>query len=271
MSKSLDVVSATLAHHDLVYSRSESYQLRLDLACPAEGGGPFPGLIFIAGGGWHTVNKSDWSDEIRAAARRGYVAATIEHRVAPQHPFPAALHDVLSAVIWLRERAAEYALDPQRIGIVGNSSGAHLALLAAFSPAAGADAKHADTGRAVRAVVNVYGPTELVAAYYTVRKEHRALLSGFLGGSPTTLPRLYVEASPLTYVDRRCPPVLTLHGELDDVVPIEQARLLDAAMRQAGVEHTLIIGSQATHELAPRDRVANAVYAFLDRQLHAAM
>jgi acetyl esterase/lipase len=275
MSKAPVMVSArtmpTRTYHNIVYARHEEAKLRLDMARPAEGDGPFPGLVFIAGGGWHAVEKSDWAEEICYAARRGYFAATIEHRVAPQHPFPAPLEDVLCAVAWLRDRAASYGLDPERLGVVGNSSGAHLALLAAFSPA---DAQRSTsqnaTGGALRAVVNVYGPTELVAAYYTTRKENRSLLRGFLGGTPTELPDRYVQASPLTYVGSHCPPVLTLHGELDEVVPIEQARLLDRAMRQAGADHKLIIGSEAAHELAPRDRVAEAVYAFLDAHLEPA-
>ncbi len=114
----------------IVYSEVAGKTLELDLAKPA-GEGPFPGLVFIHGGGWKGGNRQTYRGEIERAARRGYTAVTITYRLTnpnkqgkAESPFPAQIHDVKQAIRWLRSHAAEHKLDPTRIGVVGASAGA---------------------------------------------------------------------------------------------------------------------------------------------------
>ena len=109
------------------YSTPEGESLKLNLARPKSGKGPFPAVICIHGGGFRAGTHDGYDQLCVRLAERGYVAATISYRLAPKHRFPAAVHDTKAAVRWLRAHAADYSVDPARIGVTGGSAGGHLA------------------------------------------------------------------------------------------------------------------------------------------------
>jgi dipeptidyl aminopeptidase/acylaminoacyl peptidase len=98
---------------------------------------------------------------------------------------------------------------------------------------------HADQSSRVQAVVNVFGPTEMTACYH--KSSVAWIFRLFLGGAPEEAPDRYKAASPVTYVSPDDPPVLTIHGDKDELVPIEQAKTLDEKMKAAGAPHTLLL------------------------------
>ncbi len=105
---------------------------KLDLAMPAtETEVPRPAIVIVHGGGWSSGDKraNIWARYPIEYASRGFVAISINYRLLPDDPFPAAIADVRAAVRWLRANAATYNVDPNRIGAYGNSAGAHLALM----------------------------------------------------------------------------------------------------------------------------------------------
>lgn len=126
----------------------ESVNLFLQVMAPPAGtaalnNGLYPGVIFVHGGGWETGNRfgNGFDLEINTAAKKGYVAVSVDYRLTTlsangntRFPWPAQIQDVKCAVRWMRAHAAEYKLDPDRIGIMGISSGGHLALMAAEAP-----------------------------------------------------------------------------------------------------------------------------------------
>jgi len=122
---------------DIIYGRGDDVDLMLDLARPAKGRGRFPALIFIFGGSWRSGSRQNYSTEIIQAAERGYVAVTVDYSGLTnvresgkvKYPFPAQVYDVKCAVRWLRSNAKKYRIDPNSIGVVGWSSGGHLALM----------------------------------------------------------------------------------------------------------------------------------------------
>ena len=269
----------------IVYGQGGDTSLKLNLAQPV-GNQPVgneglrPALIFIHGGGWVLGNRNVHNKEIRQAAERGYVAISISYRLMkidrtkePQTAapnFPAQVHDAKAAVRWLRANAAKYQVDPDRIGVVGFSTGAHLALMLGLTdPSEGMEGEggHADQSSRVQAVVNFFGPTEMVSCF------RGSVLSWlfplFLGGTPEKAAKQYTAASPVTYVSRNDPPVLTIHGDKDTVVPTSQARLLDQKMKTAGASHTLIILSGQPHGIEGkyRDSAFESAYSFLDQHL----
>lgn len=267
---------------DVVYERGVPYctkaatKLALDLARPA-GAGPFPTVVFIHGGGWIGGNRGVYEGEIRElAATRGYAAASIDYRLmAPDRsgvatqPWPAQIDDVRCAIRFLRANASRFAIDPERIGATGHSAGGHLSLLLGLEePNRPPDAEWPDASSRVQAVVNQAGPTDLVTLFAASEKLGslgRMLLPGPVASFGARAER----ASPVFYASPDDPPVLTLHGDLDDVVPVSQARALDAALRKVGVAHELVVLPGVKHAFGRQTADANRerIYAFFARVL----
>ena len=269
---------------DLPYRTVGGQTLALDLALPPvpEGPGaasPTPLVVCVHGGGWVAGGKGKYRPEIAAAAARGYAAATVQYRLTRAEPggvsssaFPAALHDVRAAVAFLVTRADELHLDPARVGLVGDSAGGHLCLLTALTagdpPEPAEEGAEPDPPRVpVAAVVNLFGVTDMTA-YYTGSRHARTILSLFLGGHLVSRPGAYAAASPVNFADAADPPVLTLHGTADPVVPFDQAERLHAVLEAAGVPNELVPVRGGTHGLfRNRAEVRRALYRFLDARL----
>ena len=133
------------------------------------------------------------------------------------------------------------------------------------------DGGYADQSSRVQAVVNYYGPTDMSRCFETGKGAAGALLP-FLGGTPQEHADRYRAASPITYVDQDDPPVLTLHGGKDTLVPLEQAQLLDAKMKAEGASHTLVVLSDQGHGFhgVASEIARAAMYAFFDKHLKKA-
>lgn len=263
------------------YGRAGDNELELDLARPAGGNGPFPALVFIHGGGWYQGKRQDYRAAIQDAAKRGYVAVTISYRLMQFDEakkesttaalnFPAQIHDAKAAVRWLRAHADKYHLDAERIGVTGGSAGGHLSLLVGLTdPEAKLEGEsgNPDQSSRVQAVVNVFGPTDMAFCYE--KSSVAWIFRLFLGGTPTEVPDRYREASPITYVSADDPPVLTLHGDQDALVPIDQAKKLDELMKSAGASHTLMIFEGQGHGFTGeyQERSAKAMWEFFDQHL----
>src|SRR5829696_7667281 len=114
---------------DLVFARPGDEVLRLDMALPGRGEGPFPAVVCLHGGGWTGGTRKQMAQTIDVLARRGFVAVSPDYRLAPKHRFPACVEDCKAAVRWLRANAGQYRIDPKRIGVVGLAAGGHLACL----------------------------------------------------------------------------------------------------------------------------------------------
>ncbi len=231
--------------YDLAYVRGGDANQRLDLVLPAPVTKAAPLIVWIHGGGWE--QGSHHQNPARAMAERGYAVASIGYRLSSQAKYPAQIEDCKAAIRWLRAHAAEYGIDPGRIGIWGASAGGHLAALLGTT----AKDRRFDVGEnleqssAVRCVIDSFGPSDflhwgdppLSAAYDTSNNALARLLGGRLADH-VELARL---ASPVTFVDKDAAPFLIMHGADDPVVPAQQSVVLDAALRKAGVESTLII------------------------------
>lgn len=220
---------------DVVYTTIGENKLKLDLAYPDEGDGPYPGLVVIHGGAWRAGDKAQMRDLLDRFAKQGYVAMSPQYRFCPKEVFPAQVHDVKTALRWLRAHAADYRLDPDRVGAMGFSAGGHLALMLGVTDAddglEGDVAADAPDTR-VQAVVNYFGPTDLLAD--DIPDVSKPLVKDFLGGEPKDKEALAKQASPLTFVTKDDPPILTFQGTKDPLVPHTQAVKLEEALTKAG-------------------------------------
>src|SRR5438270_2558393 len=105
---------------DIVYGKAGGEELKLDLARPAKGEGPFPLVVCLHGGAWQIGHRSAQHPRLSLLAEHGYVAAAVGYRLAPKHPYPAQIEDAKSAVRFLRAHAKEYLTDPKRVAAAGD-------------------------------------------------------------------------------------------------------------------------------------------------------
>jgi len=253
---------------NVVYGEAGGEKLTLHLALPA-GPGPFPGVLFIHGGGWSGGKKDDHKNEALEAARRGFVGVTVGYRLAPKSKFPAQVEDVKCAVRWMRAHAGELKLNPKKLGAVGFSAGAHLAMmLGTMEKADGLDESGgwADQSSKVQAVVEFAGPTDLLAEIPEISK---GILKNFLGGPPEEMQEAYRRASPVTYVSPGDAPMLLYQGTEDPLVPWQQAQLMAQALAKVKVpgRMELLLGAGHGWGNPQLQDSVRGMWEFLDRNL----
>lgn len=253
------------------YSSPGGKPLALNLARPKQGSGPFPAVICIHGGGFRAGTRDGYDGLCVRLAERGYVAATITYRLAPEHRFPAAVHDTKAAVRWLRAEATRYGVDPARIGVTGGSAGGHLAQflgVTAHVPRFEGEGGNAGESSAVACVVNVYGPSDFTKSYGKSVDAHEVLPLWF-GGNLDTHRDLHVIGSPLSWVTPDAAPTLCIHGTEDAYVAHEQAVWLVDKLKAATVEAELLTLEGAGHGFkgADAERADAALFEFFDRHL----
>lgn len=230
---------------DLVYSAAAGRPQKLDLYLP-EGPGPHPAVLLVHGGGWLGGSKEGYRAIGPWLEQNGYAAAAIDYRLAPEHPYPAAMDDCHNAVRWLRAEAPRLGLDPLRIAAMGDSAGGHLvALIGVRDPR---KENRPDLSRLrgrPDAVISNYGAHEL-ALMWRIEAAHRPL-TAWLGGPPGIHAAVYREASPVAMADAKAPPFLLIHGDADTVNPLEQSQLLHDALRRRKRDTTLLVLEGAGH------------------------
>jgi len=255
---------------DLVYSNPGPAEMKLDIAYPTDGTGPFPAVVVLYGGAWRVGNKWGNRGLLAEFARRGYVAVAPQYRHCPKDVFPAQVHDVKAAVRWLRSHSAEYKVDVDHVGAMGFSAGGHLSLLLGVTgPEDGleGDVPPGSPSSKVQAVVNYFGPSDLTAT--DVPEIAVGLVRDFLGARHTDRPDLAVKASPMTYLSRDDAAILTFHGTRDPLVPHSQSTRLAEAMSKAGLPGRveLLIGAGHGWTGPEMKRTMSETYAFFDEHL----
>lgn len=228
-----------------------------------------PAIVVIYGGAWRSGDASQAKDASRGYVVRGYTTVAVDYRHAPAHPYPAALDDVRRSLALVRDSATAWGIDTSRMALLGRSAGGHLAELAAYSPG----------GARVAAVVAIYAPHDLVQGYRDVPSpdpiDSRAVLRGFLHGTPDSDLARYREASPSSWVRAGVPPTLLVFGGDDHLVQPSFNRGAARSLHAAGVPVVAVELPWAEHgfDLVPGGiggRITfNATTAFLDRVMPA--
>lgn len=242
---------------DIVFGQGGAETLKLDLTRPVKGKGPFPALVFVHGGGWKGGSRQMFRPQMFPYSRAGIVCISVDYRLAPQYKFPAQLEDVKCAVRWLRANAAKYHIDPNRIGAVGASAGAHLVGLlgtTAQEKQWEGQGGHGEQSSAVCAVIGLAGPYDLLTGYQNSVHQNpkegaavRSLLEEFLGGTLQQVLAQYHAASPVNHVQKGQPPFMLVHGTNDTLVPIEQSEIFARKLKASGVDVELIRAEGGTH------------------------
>ena len=246
---------------DREYSCPDGAPLKFDLCHP--GGGPTPLAVFLHGGGWMSGDRGMFRDEALWLARQGFAAAVIDYRLAPLHPFPAAVVDAQSFVRFARQNAEELKIKPDKIAAIGNSSGGHLAcMLGLCNETFGSESS---VDHKANAVVDICGLTDMRDPGDTQFDASFGFIEQFLGGPYAGNEERYAQASPLAHLTDAVCPFLIVHGDQDDVVPPNQSAALHEALTKAGGKSSLIMleGEGHSFTFGAWDRVREAYLAFL--------
>lgn len=247
------------------YARYGTRLLHLDVYRPAAEGtplpGPLPAVVAIRGGGWQIGDKEGFGRIAAYFASKGFVAVSIEYRTSREAIFPAALHDAKAAVRWMRSPDAperrgglSFGIDPNRIGAIGGSAGAHLVAMLATTARIGrfeGDGGNAGVPSSIRAAVGMATVTNLVSLKSQARPTVIETVSAFIGVSDPTSDEWDAaarNASPITYVASALPaPMLLIHSDADRTIPYQQSIELRQAYEGVGARVRMITYENAPH------------------------
>lgn len=265
-----------IAHFDQPYAGSENPKQQLDLFLPKERKSekPLPVIVFIHGGAWKRGDRAHVASRVLDPVNGGhYAAVTVSYRLCDEAKWPAQIHDCKAAIRWVRGRAAEFGLDPERIGVWGSSAGGHLVSLLGTS--AGVMELEGDLGRfthlssRVCCVVNQWGPQDLTVPLMSQDGKpvvEDPAVTDLLGGPVTQKRAAAVAASPVTYATPDDPPFLTLHGTADQRVAFQHGERIHAALTAVGVPSLLIPIVDGRHG-ATHPEIGERIRDFLDKCL----
>lgn len=266
--------SRAAEQNDVEFARPGGFSLTLDLKTP-DGNGPFPAAIIVHGGSFsHGHKRSYVTPLFDVLSHAAFAWFTINYRLAPDYQFPAAVEDVGSAVRWVKSNAAQYHVDAGRIALIGESAGGYLVAYAGAHP---------ERGSGVAAVVDFYGPNDLVLQTEKRRSEpddptkpRSPGLMEFLGfrswHDDGVLEKLRA-VSPATLISKQMPPFLFIHGNDDEQVPYEQSPKMCEVMRKAGAQCEVITVEGGRHGMmswekdASKLRWKQEMVAWLERTL----
>lgn len=258
---------------NLVYREIDGQQLALDACLPKDDKTEHAAILVVHGGGWRNGNKEtpQIRDVCELFAQEGFVALSIDYRLAPAHLYPAAIDDLDAAVRWLREPAqvASLRIDPTRIGAFGSSAGGNLVGLLGSR----GEGPLTEGGR-VSAVVSLSGPMVLTSAamqFPGAQPQTAEVVLAYLGCPDIEHCPLGADASPITHVDATDPPYLLISSENENRVLPDQAKTMAAALDKVGVENKVILWPGSEHAIAlfVHPEIREATLAFLHQHLDA--
>jgi acetyl esterase/lipase len=231
-----------------VYGHKDGLALTLDVIKPPRPNGT--GILWIQSGGWYSnwVDPKTWPATAKPFLDRGFTVFIVRHGSAPKYTIPEVAEDVRRSVRYLRLRAKDFGVGPDRLGVLGGSAGGHLALLLATTADDGdAQAKEEVLRQSdrVAAVVALYPPTDI---------------SDWVTNPPEAIKKIPALKPPLTFDEKKAPdyspllkvtaktaPTLLIHGDKDELVPVDHSTKMIAALEKAKVASKLVVVEGAGH------------------------
>ncbi|HEY1785830.1 MAG TPA: alpha/beta hydrolase [Pirellulales bacterium] len=250
---------------DVIYGRKADLALTMDVFTPARQNGA--AIVHLANGGWHNAHGEPAN--FAELLHRGYTVFRVVIAGEPKFTILEQAPDVARAVRFIRSHAADYKIDPARIGIEGASSGGHMALLEAMGGDDGNPGAPDSVDRAssrVQAAAVFFPLTDLLnygavgavqggdlgplthhRASFDFTEYDPAIRAYVKVTDPARRRALLAEASPITHVTKASPPTLIIHGDRDEVVPLQQGEVLIARLKEAGVPAKLSVHPGGGH------------------------
>lgn len=252
---------------NITYQTANNSDVKLDLYLPRNREKARPTLIFIHGGGWVEGRKEQDVLLTLPYLSTGWSVVNVEYRLARNSLAPAAVEDTRCALRWVYDHAEQFKFDTSKIVLTGFSAGGHLALITGMLPGNSKFDHACPTDNSVRwttgketplkvaAIVNWFGITDINDLLSGANAKHYAI--EWFGSLPNR-EELARRISPLNNIRKDLPPVITIHGDSDDLVPYSQAVNLKNALDKAKVDNQLITIKGGNHGGFSRQETVNA-------------
>jgi acetyl esterase/lipase len=274
-------------HEDIIYGRKYGVALTLDVFTPKSNPNG-AGVIFAVSGGFFSSHESINPGFFAEFLNRGYTVFAVVHGSQPKFTIPEILEDMNRAARYIRFHAADYHVDPDRLGITGGSAGGHLSLMQGTTGRDG-DPKAKDpvdrVSSKVQAVACLFPPTDFlnyggegIEALGTGRLRGFKAPFEFQELDPKTRAFVLItdpakrreigrQISPIDHVDAHAAPTLIIHGDADNLVPIQQAQIFIAKLKEAGVPAELVVKPGAGHGWKGLDQDMKTLADWFDKYL----
>lgn len=221
---------------DIKYNNDSQAQ-KLDIYLPEHGDGPFPVIVSIHGGAFMMGDKQDQQlNPMLKGLDKGYAVVSINYRLSKEAKWPAQIVDVKNAIIYIKNNASKYNLNPNKVAVWGGSAGGYLSAMAGTTIGIEKfENVYGDFDTSVNAVVDWFGPIDFLKMDEQLKESNLGPLdhndedspeSKLLGNKITEIPELVKDANPATYISKNIPPFFIQHGRIDNLVPYQQSEYL---------------------------------------------
>ena len=255
---------------DITYRQANGVELKIDVYQSRDQREPAPTFIYYHGGGWVAGSKEANVLRLIPYLEKGWTAVNVQYRLGNVSLAPAAVEDSLCALRWVARNAGQYGFDTSRLVVSGNSAGGHLALTTGMiPPEAELDRQclGSETPK-VAAIVNWYGITDVADLIEGPNQKGYAVR--WLGAQPNRN-EIADRVSPLNYIREDLPPVISIHGNADPVVPYDHAVQLHQSLDRSEVVNELITVPNGLHGGFPANemiRIYDSIFKFLDSNIN---
>ena len=267
-AKALHIYGSYRVVPNITYLTANNWEAKLDVYQARDAATPGPTLIYFHGGGWVQGSKEASSLTFLPFLNMGWNVVNVEYRLAKVSLAPAAVQDALCALRWVYRNGKEYNVDLNRLVVMGNSAGGHLALTTGMTPASESldSLCPGSEELKVAAIINWYGITDVNELLAGANVRNFAV--GWLGGM-SNREEIAKRVSPLTYVRAGLPPIISIQGDADPIVPYSQNVRLHQALDKAGARNQFVTIPGGKHGGFSDTEMAKAyaeIRGFLDKQ-----
>ena len=248
---------------NLNYANDDKVYHNLDIYLPNSVQPTYKAVIVIYGSAWfgNNLKKSGFDALGKQLLENGFAVIAINHRSSSDAAYPAQINDVKAAIRFVRANAAKYKIDASFIGITGFSSGGHLASLAGTSnnvkeftvgkktvDIEGNIGEYTSVSSSVNAVVDWFGPIDMALMDDCKKpKDGKSPEAALIKGNPADNLDMIALLNPITFIDKKDPQFIVIHGEADNVVPHCQSELFATALKSKGLLTEFISVPQGQH------------------------
>lgn len=234
---------------DITYSQAGAFfgiatrDLRMNVIYPKTEKRTYPCIIWICGGGWSQMDKGVHTPYLADLARRGFVVASAEYRLAHEASFPGALIDIKAAIRYLRAHARRYSINTEKFGVMGESAGGYLTAMTAVTNSIEFEkGAYLDFSSGVQAACPWYMPCDIAGFI-----KNSGLRLPFFDGDMDGDEQYKRNINPANHITNQAPPFLILHGDADETVPLSEGEMFYEALTAQGADARMIILENEGH------------------------
>jgi acetyl esterase/lipase len=271
-------------HENIVYAETDGIGLLMDVFTP-KGKPNGLGIVDVISGAWHSdrgkLRDHERAQTFQILCAKGYTVFAVRPGSISKFSVVEMVANLNQGIRWVKEHSADYGIDGNRLGLMGASAGGHLACLAAVTAEGGDDTSSGDEKRTdtrVRAVAVFFPPTDFLnynGKSVDARKDddlsklvrRLAFPQGLGEATDSEVTHMLTKISPARLVTPQAPPFLLIHGDADQVVPLQQSELMLAALKQANVSAELVVKQGGGHPWFTIHEEVKVLADWFDKQL----